>query len=81
MRDIPHEQISASTTKELLSRRADIRRGAVELFGTRCYKLCLLSELHGIESELYCRENGIESKPWVNYGVPVGWEPNSKEAA
>jgi hypothetical protein len=26
-----------------------------------------LSELHRIESELYCRERGIPSEPWVTH--------------
>lgn len=61
-RDIAHEQISGSTTEELAARQMvlDQREGL---------PVDELSELHGIESELYCRANGMPSKPFVTYVV------------
>jgi hypothetical protein len=70
-RDIEHEQISGSTTEQLLARRDELVAGAiVGYMGCKLYALPKLRELQRIASELYCRANGIESQPWVTFSVP-----------
>ncbi len=61
-----HEQVVGSTTAELTDRLAVLR----EKYGKRGYPMPRLRELHLIRSELYCRRNGITSKPDVSYIPP-----------
>lgn len=72
MRDIEQEQISESTTRQLMERMEQLRRRAIPI-GTPdqlpCYEPQDLRELQGIISELYCREEGIKSEPWVTHSV------------
>lgn len=57
-RDIGHEQISGSSSEELL---AELRRRALDEKQAR--------ELQGIKSELFCRETGRESEPFTTFWV------------
>lgn len=66
MRDIAHEQISASTTEELRDRRRELE-GRIICFGVLSPHD--LAEYHRILSELYCRHAGISSEPWVTHVV------------
>ena len=70
IRDIAHEQISASTDAELQDRLA-VLTGRMDRSWNHTLPQDLLSEYHKIQSELFCRANNIVSKPWVTYGVPV----------
>lgn len=63
-RDIAHEQVSGSTTDQLRSRRAELEATLIQRGGLSPNKL---AELHRIWSELYCRESGIKSEPWVTW--------------
>jgi hypothetical protein len=62
--DVPHEQVSRSTTAQLLARKAVLDDRLKAHGGLR---LDQLSEYHLIKSELYCRQNGIQSQPGVIY--------------
>lgn len=64
-RDIAHEQVSGSTTEQLRSRRAELESSLIRRGGVLPPKQ--LDELHRIWSELYCRESGIRSEPWVTH--------------
>ena len=64
IRDIAHEQIAASTTEELRERRRELEQEAFLAGGLPLDKL---AEHHGILSELYCRQVGIRSEPWVTH--------------
>jgi len=64
MRDIAHEQIAASTTDELKERRYELEWEIVRVGVLPTHEL---AEYHRILSELYCRERGIQSQPWVTH--------------
>jgi hypothetical protein len=66
VRDIAHEQVSASTTEELLNRKAELQ-SRIDRWGGLV--LAQLAEFHKINSELYCRQNGIKSQPWVTHAA------------
>jgi hypothetical protein len=70
VRDIQHEQISASTDAELAARVLDIRQRALFMFGVYCYRTDDLREYQRILSEQYCRAVGIPSEPWVTICPP-----------
>lgn len=80
-RDIAHEQVSASTDAELLDRMAVIiSRGCSSLMfhnNMPIYTLAESRELGRIRSELYARENRLESFPNRIYVPPVDWKPLS----
>ena len=63
VRDIAHEQIAGSTDQQLHDRRLDLIKRAPVVLGVKLYT----AELRRIDSELYCRANGIISKPWVTW--------------
>ncbi len=62
-RDVEHEQISQSTDQELADRLAAIESKGTVVNGLKCYPPAQLRELQRIQSELYCRKNGIASQP------------------
>jgi hypothetical protein len=64
VRDIAHEQVSGSTTNELMDRKAVLDHRH-KLHGGLF--LDELSEYHLIKSELYCRKHGITSQPGMIY--------------
>lgn len=72
-RDIEHEQISGSTTEQLVRRLEEIRKGAIPLLSVNNLPVYMpkdLREMQRILSEIYCRETGIASEPHVIHVPP-----------
>jgi hypothetical protein len=69
-RDVEHEQVSSSTTEELLARLEEINKRAERRWGVLLYRQDELREFQKIQSELWNRAHGKESKPFTTTSVP-----------
>jgi predicted transcriptional regulator len=69
-RDVEHEQVSSSTTEELLARLEEINKRAEHRWGVLLYRQDELREFQKIQSELWNRAHGKESKPFTTTSVP-----------
>ena len=69
-KDVEHEQVSSSTTEELLARLEEINKRAERRWGVLLYRQDELREFQKIQSELWNRAHGKESKPFTTTSVP-----------